>query len=80
MAAQNDWQSDSCILSEKLGNFNFILPKVNTDYIRQAQVMNTDNWKIDKFRSGLSFGRSRTQVLKMEHKTQILLIWEKGKY
>jgi len=24
-------------------NFNFILPKVNTDYIRQAQVLNIDN-------------------------------------
>jgi len=24
-------------------NFNFILPKVNTDYIRQAQVLNNDN-------------------------------------
>ena len=23
-------------------NFNFILPKVNTDYIRQAQVLNID--------------------------------------
>jgi len=24
-------------------NFNFLLPKVNTDYIRQAQVLNIDN-------------------------------------
>ena len=24
-------------------NFNFMLPKVNTDYIRQAQVLNIDN-------------------------------------
>ena len=24
-------------------NFNFILPKVNTDYIRQATVLNIDN-------------------------------------
>jgi len=24
-------------------NFNFILPKVNTDYIRQSQVLNIDN-------------------------------------
>ena len=24
-------------------NFNFILPKVNTDYKRQAQVLNIDN-------------------------------------
>ena len=23
-------------------NYNFILPKVNTDYVRQAQVMNID--------------------------------------
>ena len=27
-------------------NFNFILPKVNTDYIRQAQVMNIDNLRL----------------------------------
>ena len=26
-------------------NYNFILPKVNTDYVRQAQVMNIDNFK-----------------------------------
>ena len=29
--------------TENLSNFNFILPKVNTDYIRQAQVLNIDN-------------------------------------
>ena len=27
-------------------NFNFILPKVNTDYIRQAQVLNIDNLRL----------------------------------
>ena len=27
-------------------NFNFILPKVNTDYMRQAQVLNIDNLKL----------------------------------
>jgi len=27
-------------------NFNFILPRVNTDYIRQAQVLNIDNLRI----------------------------------
>jgi len=39
----------------KFFNFNFILPKVNTDYIRQAQVLNIDNlrliiylWKFNK--------------------------------
>ena len=26
--------------------FNFILPKVNTDYIRQAQVLNIDNLRL----------------------------------
>ena len=31
-------------------NFMFIMPKVNTDYIRRAQVMNIDNLKlINKF-------------------------------
>jgi len=27
-------------------NFNFILPKVKTDYIRQAQVLNIDNLRL----------------------------------
>jgi len=27
-------------------NFNFILPNVNTDYIRQAQVMNIDHLRL----------------------------------
>jgi len=27
--------------------FNFILPKVNTDYIRQAQVLNIDNLRLN---------------------------------
>jgi len=27
-------------------NFNFILPKVNADYIRQAQVLNIDNLRL----------------------------------
>ena len=27
-------------------NFNFILPKVNTDYIRQAQVLNIDKLRL----------------------------------
>jgi len=27
-------------------NFNFILPKVNTDYIRQAQVLNIYNLRM----------------------------------
>jgi len=27
-------------------NFNFILPKVNTDYLRHAQVMNIDNLRL----------------------------------
>ena len=27
-------------------NFNVILPKVNTDYIRQAQVLNIDNLRL----------------------------------
>jgi len=27
-------------------HFNFILPKVNTDYIRQAQVLNIDNLRL----------------------------------
>jgi len=31
-----------------LFNFTLILPKVNTDYIRQAQVMNTDNLRLMK--------------------------------
>ena len=26
--------------------FNFVLPKLNTDYIRQAEVMNTDNLRL----------------------------------
>ena len=29
-------------------NFNLILPKVNTDYIRQEEVMNIDNLKLIK--------------------------------
>jgi len=29
-------------------NFNFILPQVNTDYIRQTQVMNTDKLRLIK--------------------------------
>ena len=29
-----------------LVNFNFILPKVNTDFIRQAQVLNIDNLRL----------------------------------
>jgi len=32
-----------CYLIDTSFNFNFILPKVNTDYIRQAQVLNIDN-------------------------------------
>ena len=28
---------------QKVLNFNFVPPKVNTDYIRQAQVLNIDN-------------------------------------
>ena len=28
-------------------NFNFILPKVITDYIRQAQVLNIDNLRLN---------------------------------
>ena len=27
-------------------NFNFILPKVNTDYMRQAQVLNIDKLRL----------------------------------
>ena len=27
-------------------NFNFILPNINTDYIRQAQVLNIDNLRL----------------------------------
>jgi len=27
-------------------NFNFVLPNVNTDYIRQAQVLNIDNLRL----------------------------------
>jgi len=27
-------------------NFNFILPKVNTDYIRHAHVLNIDNLRM----------------------------------
>jgi len=29
-------------------NFNVILPKINTDYIRQVQDMNTDNLRLIK--------------------------------
>ena len=34
------------IVTRKDFNFNFILPKVNTDYIRQAQVLNIDNLRL----------------------------------
>ena len=30
----------------KYFNFNFILPKVNTDYMRQAQVLNIDKLRL----------------------------------
>jgi len=32
-------------------NFNFILLKVNTDYIRQAQVLNIDNLRLITYES-----------------------------
>ena len=34
-------------------NFNFILPKVNTDYIRQAQVLNIDNLRMTIFNENI---------------------------
>ena len=38
-SVQNDFKKNTKI-------FNLILPKVNTDYIRQAQVLNIDNLRL----------------------------------
>ena len=34
------------VIQYALFNFNFILPKVNTDYMRQAQVLNIDKLRL----------------------------------
>ena len=48
-------------------NFNFILPKVNTDYIRQAQVLNIDSLRLIIYLR--NFNENKKTKLKYELKS-----------
>ena len=36
-------------------NFNFIMSKVNTDYIRQTQVLNIDSLRLKLYPTNMAF-------------------------